>query len=75
MIVADLLRGNDHEVVVAGGGAEGLRVAAEQRFDLMILDAMLPGVSGFALCREVRERGFDGAILMLTARTLAERPG
>ena len=68
MIVADLLRGHDHEVVVTADGNEALRVAAEQQFDLMILDVMLPGRSGFEICRLVRERGFDGAILMLTAR-------
>ena len=69
LIVADLLRGHGHEVVVSGDGEEGLRVANEQRFDLMILDVMLPGMDGFELCRAVRERGFDGAVLMLTART------
>ena len=68
MIVADLLRGHGHEVVVSGDGCEALRIATEQRFDLMILDVMLPGLSGFGLCRSVRERGFDGGILMLTAR-------
>ncbi len=68
LIVADLLRGHGHEVVVSGDGGEGLRVAGERQFDLMILDVMLPGVNGFELCRTVRERGFDGAILMLTAR-------
>ncbi len=68
LIVADLLSGHGHEVVVSSDGAEGLRIAAEQRFDLMILDVMLPGMSGFDLCRAVRQRGFDGAILMLTAR-------
>jgi DNA-binding response OmpR family regulator len=68
MIVADLLRGYGHDVVVSSDGAEGLRVAADQHFDLMILDVMLPGMSGFELCRAVRQRGFDGAILMLTAR-------
>ncbi len=69
LIVADLLRGHGHQVVVSGDGSEGLRVALEQRFDLMILDVMLPGMSGFELCRAARQRGFDGAILMLTART------
>ncbi len=69
LIVADLLRGHGHEVAVSGDGEEGLRIAAEQQFDLMILDLMLPGMDGFELCRAVRERGFDGAILMLTART------
>jgi two-component system alkaline phosphatase synthesis response regulator PhoP len=68
LIVGDLLRGHGHEVVVSGDGGEGLRVATEQVFDLMILDVMLPGMSGFKLCSAVRERGFDGAILMLTAR-------
>jgi two-component system alkaline phosphatase synthesis response regulator PhoP len=68
LIVADLLRGNGHEVVVSSDGGEGLRVATEQQFDLMILDVMLPGMSGFELCRAVRQLGFDGAILMLTAR-------
>jgi two-component system alkaline phosphatase synthesis response regulator PhoP len=68
LIVADLLRGHGHEVLVSGNGGEGLRAAAEQQFDLMILDVMLPGINGFDLCRAVRERGFDGGILMLTAR-------
>ena len=68
LIVADLLRGNGHDVVVSGDGEEALRVAMEQPFDLMILDVMLPGLSGFELCRTVRERGFDGAIMMVTAR-------
>lgn len=68
LIVADLLRGHGHEVIVSGDGSEGLRVATEHQFDLMILDVMLPGITGFDLCRTVRERGFDGGILMLTAR-------
>jgi len=68
LIVADLLRAHGHEVVVSGDGEEGLRIANEQMFDLMILDVMLPGLAGFDLCSAVRERGFDGAILMLTAR-------
>lgn len=68
MIVCDLLRDQGHEVVASGDGSEALRVACEQRFDLMILDVMLPGKTGFEVCRAVREQGFDGGILMLTAR-------
>jgi two-component system, OmpR family, alkaline phosphatase synthesis response regulator PhoP len=68
LIVADLLRGHGHEVVACGDGEGGLRLSAEQAFDLMILDVMLPGMNGFDVCRAVRQRGFDGAIIMLTAR-------
>lgn len=67
LIVEDLLRGHGHQVVVSGNGSDALSVASEQQFDLMILDVMLPGLSGFELCRAIRERGFDGGILMLTA--------
>jgi len=72
MIVKDLLRGHGHDVIVSSDGNEALRLAAEKRFDVMILDVMLPGRSGFELCRIVRERGFDGGILMLTARARVE---
>ena len=75
LIVADLLRGHGHEVMVSANGQEGLCIANEQLFDLMILDVMLPGMDSFDLCRAVRERRFDGGILMLTARTQLSPPG
>jgi two-component system alkaline phosphatase synthesis response regulator PhoP len=68
LIVSDLLRAEGHVVETAGEGNLGLRRASEERFDLLILDVMLPGKTGFEICHTVRERGFDGAILMLTAR-------
>ena len=68
LIVTDLLRGKGHQVAVSGDGEEALRVATQQRFDLIILDVMLPGMEGFDLCHAIRQQGFDGAILMLTAR-------
>jgi two-component system, OmpR family, alkaline phosphatase synthesis response regulator PhoP len=68
MIVGDLLRDHGYDAVISGDGNEALRLAGEQQFDLMILDVMLPGKGGFDVCRFVRERGFDGGILMLTAR-------
>lgn len=67
-VVADLLRSEGHEVEIAKDGTTGLRLISEGAFDLILLDVMLPGPSGFDLCRAARERGFDGAILMLTAR-------
>lgn len=70
IVVADLLRAEGHTVETASDGAAGLKRASESVFDLLILDVMLPGLGGFEICHAVRERGFDGAILMLTAKGL-----
>jgi len=68
LIVSDLLESAGHTVATEADGDAGLRRSSETPFDLLILDVMLPGKSGFEICHTVRERGFDGAILMLTAR-------
>jgi two-component system, OmpR family, alkaline phosphatase synthesis response regulator PhoP len=68
LVVSDLLRAEGHTVETAPDGKSGLRQAMEAKFDLLILDVMLPGLNGFDLCHAIRERGFDGAILMLTAK-------
>src|SRR5207302_139223 len=57
-----------HKVETAADGRTGMRRATEESFDLLILDIMLPGPGGIEICHAVRERGFDGAILMLTAK-------
>src|ERR1700738_347155 len=62
------LRGVGARAVLAGTAAEGLMAATHDEFDVMILDVMLPGGSGFELCRALRARGLDTPILMLTAR-------
>ena len=69
LVVSDLLRSAGHIVEFARNGAAGLRRTSEATFDLLILDVMLPGMSGFELCHAVRQHGFDGAILMLTAKS------
>lgn len=56
----------------ASDGREGLRLALTGRFDLLLLDVMLPGVDGFQICQQVREQYPDQAIIMLTARTSDE---
>jgi len=53
---------------VAGDGEEGLRLALHQRFDLVVLDVMLPGRDGFDVCRSLRENGCEVPVLFLTAR-------
>ncbi len=67
--VTDLLTVEGHQVEAARDGDSGLARATEGRFDLIILDVMLPKKMGFDVCREVRQAGVDSAILMLTART------
>jgi DNA-binding response OmpR family regulator len=68
LVIRDLLRAEKLVVETATDGKDGLRRATEQKFDLLILDVMLPGLNGFEICHAVREQGFDGAILMLTAK-------
>jgi two-component system OmpR family response regulator/two-component system alkaline phosphatase synthesis response regulator PhoP len=56
--------------MAAGTGAEGLRLAKADPFDLLILDVMLPELDGVTVCRAVRRESMNGdvPILMLTAR-------
>jgi two-component system alkaline phosphatase synthesis response regulator PhoP len=69
LTISDLLATEDHVVETAADGEAGLARACREDFDLLILDVMLPKKSGFDVCRELRQRGIDTAILMLTART------
>jgi two-component system copper resistance phosphate regulon response regulator CusR len=57
-----------HRVAHAADYQDGLLRAALGSFDVLVLDVMLPGGSGFDLCRELRRRGLGTPILMLTAR-------
>jgi two-component system alkaline phosphatase synthesis response regulator PhoP len=67
--VSDLLAAEGHEVESAADGDAGLAKASAGNFDLVILDVMLPKKTGFDVCRELRQKGVDTAILMLTAKT------
>src|ERR671927_2031235 len=57
-----------YAVHVARDGASGLRMAEERSHDLVILDVMLPRMSGLDVCRQLRGSGNDTPIIMLTAR-------
>ena len=50
-------------------GEQGLERVQEKPFDLILLDVMLPGKDGFAVCRELRRSGFRAPIILLTARS------
>ncbi|PST82556.1 DNA-binding response regulator [Pedobacter yulinensis] len=55
------------EISVAADGLTGLDMALKHRFDLIILDLMLPGMNGIAVCKEIRSQNTQVGILMLTA--------
>jgi DNA-binding response OmpR family regulator len=69
-LVVALLSRVGYHVVVEDNGDAGLRAALSQDFDLVILDWMMPGLSGLEVCRALRAdpRGKDVAVLMLTAK-------
>jgi two-component system OmpR family response regulator len=59
-------------VDVAGSGEDALIRAAATEYDAIVLDVMLPGMSGFDTCRRLREKGTWTPVLMLTARDSVE---
>ena len=62
------LEAQGHTVSAAYDGEAGLSSAERERPDLIVLDIMLPKRDGFEVCRELRRKGHDVPILMLTAR-------
>ena len=68
-LVAMHLRDLEAEVEIAGDGNIGLGLALDQKFDLIILDLMLPGIDGLEICKRLRGRANNTPILMLTAKS------
>ena len=64
----DNLEYESYEILTAEDGEQGYCLIREKKPDLIILDLMLPKMSGYELCRKVREEGVTTPILMLTAR-------
>ena len=67
--LADSLRFESYDVLTAADGEEGYRVARQQNPDLIVLDLMLPKLSGYEVCQRLRKEGVNTPILMLTARS------
>jgi two-component system response regulator RegX3 len=66
--LVDLLGGDGHEVIAVGDGAAGAAAGIAERFDLVVLDVMLPRMDGIEVCRRLRAARPGVPILMLTAR-------
>ena len=68
LTLKDRLTREGYEVDSAQDGNLGLAAAMRGQADLIILDLMLPGKSGLDICRDLRQKGIETPILMLTAR-------
>lgn len=73
--IGDYLQGQGHEVDFAMDGISGLHLSLTQKFDVIVLDIMLPGLDGLTFCRKLkREADHEVPVLMLTARdTLSDK--
>ena len=64
----DNLRFEGYQTLSASDGVRGLALALSEAPDLVLLDIMMPGMSGWDVCRQMRDRGLDVPVIMLTAR-------
>jgi two-component system, OmpR family, copper resistance phosphate regulon response regulator CusR len=67
-VLAAALQAEHYDVVVAATGEDGFYRANAERFDLVVLDLMLPGRNGLEILQTLRERQIDTPVLILTAR-------
>ena len=70
--LADVLVYHGYRVDAVADGKDGLAKALSGKYDLLLLDVMLPGRDGFSICNEVRKTDRDQPIIMLTAKTSDE---
>ena len=71
-LLIHLIKDSGHTLDYAANGQLARGYLRNNHYDLLILDWMLPEVSGIQLCKEARASGFDGGILLLTARDALE---
>ena len=64
----DNLEFEGYEVSLANDGSQGLAAIEKNSYDLILLDVMLPELSGFDVCKIAREKGIDTPIILLTAK-------
>jgi two-component system alkaline phosphatase synthesis response regulator PhoP len=64
----NVLRDEGYETCSAKSGQEGYQAAKERAPDLLILDLMLPGMSGLEICKRIRDDGMKVPVIMLTAK-------
>jgi two-component system alkaline phosphatase synthesis response regulator PhoP len=68
LTLTDRLAREGYSIETTGDGQSALERGASEAFDLLLLDVMLPQMNGFDVLRELRQRGVDVPVIMLTAR-------
>ena len=71
-VVGYKLSSMGHDVYIASDGEAGLDAARRERFDLVLLDLLMPRMSGLEVCRALRAEGSDVPIIMLTGKVLED---
>ena len=71
--IARALKENTYAVDTVETGEKAIEASAGVAYDAILLDVRLPGISGIEVCRELRQRGVEAPVLMLTARGLVEQ--
>ena len=66
--LSDFFNLQGYDVLAAASGDEGLATGLAEEPDLILLDIMLPGMHGFDVCRGLREGGYSGPVLFLSAK-------
>jgi DNA-binding response OmpR family regulator len=69
MALEDDFRLEGYDVMVARDGKTGLQLGMDHNFDLILLDVMLPEMTGLEVCKALRRNGLDTPIIMLTAKS------
>lgn len=66
--ISDYLHLDGIECDFAYNGLSGLELALQHKYDIILLDVMLPKMNGFSLCNQIRDKGISTPIIMLTAK-------
>ncbi|MGE7835157.1 response regulator transcription factor [Viridibacillus arvi] len=66
--LVQIIKREIHQVDAVGNGQDAVNYAMYDEYDLLILDWMMPKLSGLEVCQEVRRKGYTGGILILTAK-------
>lgn len=72
-LFVDSLEADGHVVAVERDGVSGRDRALREEFDVLILDIQLPGMDGYAVCRDLRSSGRKGPILALSSSAMADQ--